>query len=153
MTQFVDSKTQEDVYLKVRILFIGGKPFLRHVKASSNWLVHNSRSEDVAGFPAREVQFIQELEVNKDFMQICHDVAERLPLDYFGMDIGVDLDRNHFVLFEANPSMNVFFPERAYLSEASLARRERLQQRAASHLDKILRDPELWAHGRGLVGR
>jgi glutathione synthase/RimK-type ligase-like ATP-grasp enzyme len=153
MTQFVDSKTEEDAYLKVRVLYIGGKPFLRHVKASSNWLVHNSRREEVAGFPDREMQFIQELEANADFMQVCTDVAERLPLDYFGMDIGVDLHRNYFVLFEANPSMNVFFPERASLSEAAMARREKLQQRAAHHLEKVLRDPELWAHRRGLVGR
>lgn len=144
MTQFVDSQTEEGAYLKVRVLFLGGEPFLRHAKASSNWLVHNSRREDVAGFPDREVQFIEELESDSDFMGVCRSVADRLPLDYFGMDIGVDLPRKRFVLFEANPSMNVFFPLREGLSEAAVARREKLQQRAAKHLDRLIRTPDMW---------
>lgn len=149
MTQYASSRTDEGIYLKVRVLFIGGTPFLRHVKASSNWLVHNSSREDVGGFPDREVDFIKKLEADKAFMQVCHDVADRLPLDYFGMDIGVDLPNKRFVLFEANPSMNVFFPERAGLSVKALERREMLQQRAARHLEKTLKAPETWAHAKG----
>ena len=146
MTQYVDSQTEEGAYIKARALFICGKPFIRHVKASSEWLVHNNRKIDVAGFPERELPFIDELEADQTFMNICHAVADRLPLDIFGMDIGVDLERRRFVLFEANPSMNVFFPERSGRPEGAQQRRERLQQPATRHLEKVIRQPDQWRY-------
>lgn len=144
MTQYVDCQNDENAYFKARVLFIGGKPFVRHVKASAEWLVHNNRRVDVAGFPERELRFVDELEADHEFMAVCHSVAERLPLDSFGMDIGVDLPRKRFVLFEANPSMNVFFPERTGRPEGAKARRDRLQHPAMRHMSQVIRAPESW---------
>lgn len=145
MIQFEDSRTEDDAYIKVRMLFIGGQPFVRHAKAASDWLVHNSRREEIAGFPGREVPFLEELEADAGFMAVCHDIARRVGLDFFGADIGVDLARGRFVLFEANPAMNVFFPDHPDQSEAARARREKLQVRPANRLEELIRTPRLWA--------
>ena len=144
MIQFEDSQTETGTYLKARVVFIAGKPFLRHVKAGSNWLVHNAIREAIDGFPERELDVIDALEADPSFMAICEEIGARVGLDFCGADFGVDPDNGNYVLFEANPSMNVFFPLRDNLSKAELARRERLQERAADALLRHVQDPGQW---------
>ena len=149
MIQFEDSRTDEGIFQKARVVFIGGKPFLRHVKAAADWLVHNNAKQSVPGFAEREIEIIDQLEADADFMTICDTIGGRIGLDFCGADIGVDLANKTFVLFEANPSMSVFFPQRDNLSAADLERRERLQTKTADAFLAHLQNPGGWLGQRG----
>jgi glutathione synthase/RimK-type ligase-like ATP-grasp enzyme len=147
MTQFEDFATPTGTYFKARVLFVGGRAFPRHVKASTHWKVHNRGEGRVAD--TDELPIIDRLEDCAVFRGLCEGIAERLCLDFCGLDLGVDPDRQRYVLFEANPAMAVFFPERPGASAADRARRARLQMPAARALDALLRSPLEWASARG----
>lgn len=144
MIQFEDSQTDEGIYLKVRVVLIGGKPYLRHVKASNDWLVHNASKQVVNGFPDREMAVIDQLEAETSFMEACDKIGQRVRLDFCGVDIGVDVANKRYVLFEANPSMSVFFPLRPNMTDAEMERRKRLQGKSSSAFLAHLMDPALW---------
>lgn len=151
MIQFIDTQTAEGGYLKTRVVFVGGKPFLRHVKAGPEWKVHNNPGQSFMGFPEREIDMIDRLEGDTSFMQICRDIGARVPLDFFGADFGVNLDAGQIVLFEANASMSVFFPRRSGLTKDEEKRRERLQETPAKALAKLIADPSRWCNGKATV--
>ncbi len=148
MIQFEDVGNAAGEYQKVRVLFVGGTPYLRHVKATTDWMIHNTSKNAVEGFAGkREIQVIDELEANPTFMHICSEIGQRLQLDFFGADIGIDPANNRFVLFEANPSMSVFFAPREDDTPERAERRERLQLRAERAVVELLKDPTRWRSG------
>ncbi len=144
MIQFVDSRTAEGFYYKVRMVFVGGRAFLRHIKASSNWLVQDEQNDVFRDQPERELEMADALEGQQQFVEICESLGQLSDLDFFGADIGVDLASNKYVLFEANPSMSMFFPMRDGLSPVQLLRRERFQTPAEDYLVKYVSDPSIW---------
>lgn len=143
MVQFEDSKTSEGLYFKARVVFAGRQAFVRHVKASSNWQIHNHASGRVGD--ARELEIVDRLEASKVFQDLCAEVAARIGLDLCGMDLGVDPWREHYVLFECNPSMSVFFAPRPNQTPGQAERRARLQGPIEQMVAKLLRDPLAWA--------
>ena len=145
MIQFLETRTVEGFYQKARVMFIGGAPYVRHIKASSQWLIHNELNEQIGGYPEREMEMIAKLEAHEGFMAICAQIAERTRLDFFGADVGFDLSDDRFVLFEANPSMSVFFSPRSGVSPQAAARRAQLQDAPAQRLLTLIRDPSKWA--------
>jgi hypothetical protein len=125
------------------VVFVGAQAFVRHVKASSVWQVHNRASGRLAD--DRELETVEALEASASFRALCADVAARTRLDLCGMDVGVDPARDRFVLFECNPAMSVFFATRPGHTRAQIERRARLQAPAELALDRLLRDPSGWA--------
>lgn len=146
MIQYVDTKTAKDAYLKLRVQFIGKRPFLRHIKASPDWHVRNDSNAPIAGFPDAEMEMINALSENAALMAIFEEMGARMPLDFWGADIGIDPDRGTCVLFEANPSMSMYFPDRPARDAADKARREQLQVAPAEHLLALISDPSAWWH-------
>jgi glutathione synthase/RimK-type ligase-like ATP-grasp enzyme len=144
MIQFEDCQTDEGIYLKARVVLIGGKPHLRHVKASNDWLVHNASKQVVKGFPEREMAVIDQLEAEPSFMEVCEQIGLRARLDFCGVDIGIDVGNKRYVLFEANPSMSIFFPLRPNMTDAEMERRKRLQGKSSSAFLAHLMNPTLW---------
>lgn len=146
MVQYEDSQTSDGTYFKARVVFVGGQAFVRHVKASSVWQVHNRASGRVSD--DRELEIVALLEASATFRAICAAVASRTRLDLYGIDVGVDPARDRFVLFECNPSMSVFFPPRLDHTPAQVERRARLQAPVEQAVDALLRDPGSWAVAR-----
>jgi glutathione synthase/RimK-type ligase-like ATP-grasp enzyme len=146
MVQYEDSQTAEGLYFKARVVFVGEQAFVRHVKASSNWKIHNRASGRVGD--DRELEIVDKLEASSTFRALCAVVAARTRLDLCGIDVGVDPARERYVLFECNPSMSVFFPPRPDQTPAQAERRARLQEPIERTLDALIRDPVAWAVSR-----
>lgn len=146
MTQFIESADAEGVYHKARVMFVAGRAFVRHVKASRHWLVHNQAAGRISD--DTELPMIDLLEACPLFTAACEEVAARLHLDWCGMDVGIDPLRQRYVLFECNAAMAVFFAERPDLSAEARSRRARLQAPLARALDHHLHSPFAWVASR-----
>ncbi len=144
MTQFVEFATQEQVYLKARVLFIGGQFFIRHIKGANGWKVHNDSENSIRNFQDRELELVHSLNDNAHFARICAEVPGRTGLDFCGMDMGIDPDRNCFVMFECNAAMSVFFKTHEPVDSQRQARRDFFETPAALAFEAHLRTPQDW---------
>lgn len=112
-TQFVDFASIDGLYRKFRVFFIGRHVILRHMIISDRWNVH---VKDRVRFMTERPELVAEeralFEGAEPFAanvrEIFHAVRERMLLDFFGMDFGINAD-GKMVLFEANATMS-FFP-------------------------------------------
>ena len=106
LTQFVEYAEVDGFYKKYRLMIVDGKVYLRHVKVSSNWMVHHKNQ-------IKNPQKLQEISAkrffnNKDAIQnVVTNIYNKLQLDYFGIDCHID-DKMNLLIFEINPSMGVF---------------------------------------------
>jgi hypothetical protein len=114
LIEYVDFASPDGLYRKYRIWSFGGMAIFRHMIVSDHWNVHVKQRE---GFMANRPALIEEekrlLETPDgafpDFVhQVFAAVQERIGLDFFGMDFGLDR-QGQVVLFEANATMS-FFP-------------------------------------------
>jgi hypothetical protein len=113
-TEFVDFQSADGLYRKYRVFFIGPHIVLRHMLISDEWNVH---AKDRTRFMADRPELVAEeralFEAADDpfpanVMETLRAVRDRMGLDFFGMDFGIDAD-GQVVLFEANATMS-FFP-------------------------------------------
>ncbi|QDP19209.1 hypothetical protein [Sphingomonas xanthus] len=113
-TEFCDFQSADGLYRKYRIFFIGDQLVFRHLLISDGWNIHakdrrrfmlprpDLLAEEEAMFSRADGAFPDPVH------RVLDAVRERMPLDYFGMDFGID-PAGRLVLFEANATMN-FFP-------------------------------------------
>ena len=114
VTEFVDFRSEDGLYRKYRVFFIGRHRIFRHLIGADEWKINAAQR---FAFMAHQPGLIEEEQ------RILHDTAgafppgvtaaldavrERIGLDFFGMDFGIAADAQA-VLFEANATMN-FFP-------------------------------------------
>jgi glutathione synthase/RimK-type ligase-like ATP-grasp enzyme len=144
MTEFVDFATSEGLYLKARVLFVADRFFVRHVKAATGWKVHNDTASSITDFKERELELIRDLNENAAFGRACQAIPARTGLDFCGMDVGVDLTRNRFVMFECNAAMTVFFKRSEAVDDERQARRDLLEAPASTAFEQHLRAPHCW---------
>lgn len=113
-TEFVDFKCPDGLYRKYRVYFFGKRVIFRHMLISDEWNVHVSvRSRFMGSRPSlleEEAKIMARPEgaFPPAVREAFAGVRERMDLDYFGMDFGIDPE-GHAVLFEANATMS-FFP-------------------------------------------
>lgn len=113
-TEFVDFRSGDGLYRKYRAFFFGRRIVFRHMLVSDEWNVHaRDRLRFMADWPellAEEAGMNAKPEgaFPAEIIRTLEAVAERMSLDYFGMDFGIAPD-GRVVLFEANATMN-FFP-------------------------------------------
>lgn len=114
LIEYVDFASPDGLYRKYRMWSFGGTAIFRHMIVSDGWNVHVKQRE---GFMANRPALIEEetrLLERPDgaFPEPVHEVfaavQERIGLDFFGMDFGIDR-QGQVVLFEANATMS-FFP-------------------------------------------
>jgi glutathione synthase/RimK-type ligase-like ATP-grasp enzyme len=114
LTEFVDFSSGDGLFRKYRVFCIGGRRLFRHLIIADSWSIHAQQRFD---FMAKHPHLIaEEQRIMKDpagvfpasVSSALDEVAERLGLDFFGIDFGI-LDDGRAVLFEANATMN-FFP-------------------------------------------
>lgn len=114
LTEFVDFRSADGFYRKYRFFLFGKRPVLRHMIASDQWDIHaRDRAGFMVGRPgllAEEAGLFEQDEsaLPATARQVLGAVADRMGLDYFGMDCAIAAD-GQVVLFEANATMN-FFP-------------------------------------------
>lgn len=112
-TEFVDCRSPDGLYRKIRIFFIGPHRIVRHKLIDDNWSVHGAarpmfmapRPELIAEEAA---MFEDEDPFAADVSATLNTVRARMPLDFFGMDFAFAPD-GQVVLFEANATMS-FMP-------------------------------------------
>jgi glutathione synthase/RimK-type ligase-like ATP-grasp enzyme len=154
MTEFVDFATADGLYLKARVLFVGDRFFIRHVKGAASWKVHSRTASSMADFKDREHELINELNASEAFTRVCAAVFMRTGLDFCGMDVGVDPARKRFVMFECNAAMSVFADRVGQAGGAERqARRDRLVAPVVLAYEQHLREPDAWAWRRSPLSR
>ena len=106
LTQFVDY-IEDDLYRKHRLVVMDGEVYLRHVKFSDQWIVHQktliSNPEELQ--KAASEHFL--IEMKSVIQPIVKEIYNRLKLDYFGIDCYIDKDMN-ILVFEINANMSIF---------------------------------------------
>ena len=145
MTEFFDFATAEGLYLKARVVFVANRFFVRHVKAGKGWKVHNRTPDSITGFRDRELELIRSLNEHAAFRRACAAIPARTGLDFCGMDVGIDPERNRFVMFECNAAMSVFFSSDDDVDADRQVRRGLLEMPVANAFEQQLRQPEAWA--------
>jgi glutathione synthase/RimK-type ligase-like ATP-grasp enzyme len=112
LTEFADFQSADGLYRKYRVFFFGDRWVFRHMIAADQWNIHARERVD---FMAHRQHLLDEEAVmfrdgafTPAVRKVLDAVAERMEVDFFGMDFGIDRD-GRVVLFEANATMN-FFP-------------------------------------------
>ncbi len=107
---FVDYRSPDGRYRKVRIAFIDGRPLVAHMAVSDHWMIHylNANMAADAGKRAEEAKFMAAFD--RDFARrhraALAAIADRVGLEYFGLDCGETQD-GRLLVFEADTGMIV----------------------------------------------
>jgi tetratricopeptide (TPR) repeat protein len=110
LIEYVDYASSDGHFRKYRFIFVGEEMLPYHLAIGNDWKVHHV-STDMANQPwmqQEEAAFLANPAAvfNAAHHQALRVVCERIGLDYFGIDCGLDPDGN-LVVFEANASMLV----------------------------------------------
>lgn len=111
MTQFVDYRNlSSQRFEKVRLVVIGEKTFLRSYSYGDEWLVKGIEKDltvtEADAMLQCHVGFSESAERWANLRRVAAEIRSRLPLDFFGADIGVVSD-DKFIFFEANAAMTI----------------------------------------------
>lgn len=141
LTQFHDFVDNDGLYRKIRVVVIGDQFINRHQMISKGWMIH-ARSI-LMGHEEEELSFIQSFDANvlPSLTPRLRSIAERLQLDYFGMDLSLRPDGSA-LLFEANASMSMLAARVHRQSDVFLAALKRLTDGAIS----LIESPQRWRH-------
>jgi hypothetical protein len=126
LIEFVDFRSDDGLYRKCRLWSFGRTTIFRHMLVTDTWNVHVSeRTRFMLDRPhliEEEQRLLERPEgaFPRTVQAVFDAVRERLGLDFFGMDFGIDA-RGQMVLFEANATMSFFplvaHPRFAYLEK------------------------------------
>jgi tetratricopeptide (TPR) repeat protein/glutathione synthase/RimK-type ligase-like ATP-grasp enzyme len=110
LIEYVDYRSADGHFRKYRFIFVGGEVLPYHLAIGSDWKLHHDSTdmEDHVWMQQEEAAF---LENPATAFNIAHRAAlraikERIGLDFFGIDCGVDT-AGDLVVFEVNASMLV----------------------------------------------
>ncbi|HUN45490.1 MAG TPA: hypothetical protein VMU85_03170 [Stellaceae bacterium] len=110
VARFIDYSSADGRFRKYRIALIDGKPYACHMGVSDHWMIHylNAGMHESAEKRAQEARFMQEFD--DDFARrhapAFRALAERVDLDYFGIDCGETKD-GALLIFETDVAMIV----------------------------------------------
>jgi tetratricopeptide (TPR) repeat protein len=108
--EYVDYVSGDGHFRKYRFIFVGEAILPYHLAIGNDWKVHHV-STDMANQPWMQQEEAAFLANPGAVFNAAHDLAlrivrERIGLDYFGIDCGLDRDGN-LIVFEVNASMLV----------------------------------------------
>ena len=107
---YVDYRSADGQFRKYRIVLIDGRPYACHMAVSSDWIVHyiSAGMTESAEKRAEEARFFESFE--EDFAarhgEALRAVAERVGIEYFGIDCGETRD-GELLVFEVDSGMTV----------------------------------------------
>jgi tetratricopeptide (TPR) repeat protein len=106
--QYLDARGPDGLARKYRVMLIGGKIFPVHLAVAADWKVHyfTADMETNAAHRAEEKRFLENMEavLGPRAIQALHAIADRLGLNYVGVDFALASD-GALLLFEANATM------------------------------------------------
>lgn len=105
VTAFVDYRSADGFYRKYRVAFIDRTPYLCHMAASQNWMVHylNAGMADSAAKRAEEAKAMAWFDAGfaRRHQAAFAALHERLPFEYYAIDCG-ELPDDRLLVFEAD---------------------------------------------------
>jgi glutathione synthase/RimK-type ligase-like ATP-grasp enzyme len=111
--ELLDARGADGHYRKYRVLSIGGKLYPIHLARSTQWKVHYFSADQVRTpeAMAEEERFLTDMHgaIGARAMSAIEAAAQRIGLDYFGIDFALDRDGNA-LFFEANATMRAVIP-------------------------------------------
>jgi tetratricopeptide (TPR) repeat protein/glutathione synthase/RimK-type ligase-like ATP-grasp enzyme len=116
VTQFVDSRAGNEFFRKIRAAIVRDEIIIMRVDYNTHWNVHGRKSEKRVPFYLANLHLLEEERricldpeagLGRTAMQALRAIRERIPLDVFGIDFGVDAD-GRLIFYEANATMNLF---------------------------------------------
>ncbi|MGC2130915.1 MAG: tetratricopeptide repeat protein [Candidatus Aquilonibacter sp.] len=137
--ELLDARGADGLYRKYRFLSIGGTLYPVHLARSSQWKVHYFSADQVrtADAIAEEEAFLANprAAIGERAMAALETAAQRIGLDYFGIDFALDHNGNA-LFFEANATMRAVVP---VADDPSIARRNAAIAANAALRDLVLR--------------
>ena len=110
VSDYVDYASADGWFRKYRILFVDGEPWPFHLAISRNWMVHyyNAAMAEHQWMRDEEHRFMADIGsvFRGELADALRETARLLPLDYVGIDCGIDRD-GRLVLFEADNALIV----------------------------------------------
>jgi tetratricopeptide (TPR) repeat protein len=110
LIEYVDYRSSDGYFRKYRFIFVGDQILPYHLAVGRDWKLHHDSTdmEDHAWMQEEEAAFLKD---PATAFNIAHQAAlraikERIGLDFFGIDCGVD-SAGDLVVFEVNASMLV----------------------------------------------
>ena len=104
VTRFLDFKSEDGLYRKMRFLIIGDEVIPRHLILSPSWQIHTENKQ--MNLDLKQQQILEEIsflgKINLQTGKRLLEIKKTLGLDYFGVDCAID-KRDNIVIFEANP--------------------------------------------------
>jgi glutathione synthase/RimK-type ligase-like ATP-grasp enzyme len=122
--EYLDTRGDDGVFRKYRILTIDGRLYPLHLAAASEWKVHYFTADRGREFAGQEREFLEnpQAALGSDAVAALQRAARVLAFDYGGIDFALDR-RNRVVVFEANPTMAIVAPsaqpDQAYRRDAA----------------------------------
>lgn len=108
MIEYVDYKSDDGYYRKMRYWVVGDKVIPRHLVIATSWNISYDIKKEMMGnkqeLQKEEKQFLQNN--NQDNIKKCLEIKNALNLDYFGIDCNVDKN-GKMLIFEATPCMGL----------------------------------------------
>jgi len=108
--EYIDYASADGYFRKYRFIFAGDEILPYHLAMGNDWKLHHDNTDmgDHAWMQQEEAKFLAEPgSVFKEANYRClREIRERIGLDYFGIDCGLDRD-GKLVVFEVNASMLV----------------------------------------------
>jgi tetratricopeptide (TPR) repeat protein len=110
LIEYIDYRSTDGYFRKYRFIFVDGEILPYHLAIGDGWKVHHD-STDMADHPwmqQEEEAFLRDPTTvfNPSHYRVMREIQQRIGLDYFGIDCGLDVCGN-LVVFEANASMLV----------------------------------------------
>ncbi len=105
ISNFIDYRSADGQFKKLRVVIADGKPFAGHMGVSSHWMIHyvNAQMDESADKRREEERFI--VTFDRDFAMRHRErlaaITERLGLDYFTIDCA-EMPDGSLLIFEVD---------------------------------------------------
>ncbi len=146
VTEFVDVRSCDGLYRKLRIVFVDGQAFPVHLAIGDQWLSHYFRTgmadpawrTEEAAFLADHAHYLGE-----DICRALDEVQVVVGLDYFGIDAAIGPD-GRLVVFECNASMLVRHADRPAMFDYKRKPAERIRTAVGDMLGRVSARDSVW---------
>lgn len=109
VSEFLETRSADGLYRKARIMMVDGKPFLRHLLTSEDWIINTPQRCDFESYPERMAEEQQAYAAFPGPLATTLDaIDDVMGLDYYGIDCHIGPD-GVISLFEANANMTALF--------------------------------------------
>ena len=144
MTQFVDFRSENGNFVRIRVAFVGQQMILRGYTEQKDWLIRRAWGDAPT---VRDIElFLDEVSQFQGWTalhDVCREVMARGRLDFWGIDVGM-VNRSEFVLFEANAAMSILDP---YGTAPEVMAKVEPYFTALTHeVGVLLETPKAWRH-------